>query len=104
MDLEYENLGAIRFVLRYRHEISIEFRNQARSFPKRSGGNGSKLLIVVRVRLLINIGASVAGSINTFTGGVVLQIIDAFGNWQCRDFLSGLSVHYRNLPAAASHK
>src|SRR5260370_32957603 len=104
MEVEHKKLGPIGLVLLCSHEIPIEFRNHARSFPKRFGGNGSKLFVVVHVRLLINIDASVAGSIDTFTGGVVLQVVNALGNWQRHDLLSRLSVHYRNLPAAASHK
>src|SRR5437016_2823734 len=102
--LEDENLGACSFVLRYRHEVSIQFGNQARSFPQRSRRYRSKQLVVVRIGLLINIYAAVASSIDTLAGSVVRRVVDTLCYGQGGDFLSGLGVKHRNLPAATRHK
>src|SRR5438445_12962340 len=102
--LEDENLGACSFVLRYRHEVSIQLRNQARSFPKRSRRNRSKQLVVVRIGLLINIYTAVTSSIDTLAGSVVRRVVDTLCYGQRGDFVSGSRRGHRNLPAAASNK
>src|SRR5439155_23135686 len=89
VQLEDENLGACSFVLRYRHEVSIQLRNQARSFPKRSRRNRSKQLVVVRIGLLINIYTAVTSSIDTLADSVVRPLVDTPCYWQRGDFLSG---------------
>src|SRR6266481_7059430 len=101
---EYENLGARGFVLRYRHKVSIQFRNQARSLPKRTGRNLSEQFVVVWISLLVHIYASVTGGINSFTCDVVLHIIHPLCNWQGSNLFPTFSVQHRNLTVPARYK
>src|SRR5438874_13561731 len=53
---------------------------------------------------MINIYAAVTNSIDTLAGSVVRRVVDTLCYGQRGDFLSGLGVEHRNLPAATRHK
>src|SRR5258706_981971 len=104
VNLENQDRGIGRSVLRDGNEVAANFRYQAPCSSERSGGNLGQQFVVVRVGLLVNVHATIGRGVNALARGVVNHVIDTLGNREGCKFLSCLRVHHDHRTAAASHK
>src|SRR5260370_33086268 len=103
MALKAKNLGPGLSVWWNRHEVAIQFRNQASRSSHRPRRYLPQQLVVVSISLLVYIGAAVPRGIDTPFGRIVSQGIDTFCHGKSGDILPGFAVYHDDISARASH-
>src|SRR5258708_31737144 len=92
VDLEHEYRSVRGSMLRNSDEVPAQLRHEKRRPPDGPGRNLTEERVVVQSGLLIHIAVTGASGVDSLTGSIVSNVVDALGNRQSGQLLAGLGV------------